>query len=427
MDRLLRSVVQHSNDLITVFDLGGRIVYMNDASSAVLGAPPSAFVGRNIVEFVHPDEVGQAVKTLELSREYGPPPGNTHFRVRRADQTYVSLEMTSGPASDGTDAYIMTSSRMADTRFALEQAFHQMVGGLPLAAVMSTVCDTFSWRHVDSRIAIAWRGPDERRVAVRTGDLPEILGGAGDEPGSPWQVARATLRGATHLDLSELTLAQREAAEAAGLGAFWVEPVASGEEPAVITVWTAAGGRPPSVHVQGMVLARSIVQVVLRWSDHRSRLDHAAFHDELTGLPNRKHFFRALETTPHGAVLYCDLDRFKPVNDLHGHAAGDAVLREVATRLRSCLRDTDLVARIGGDEFAVLCPGSTAEDARRLSDRIRAAVAAPILLPTGIPVSVGISIGMAHTTDRLDAESLAAADRALYAMKDARRPRRTTG
>jgi len=144
--------------------------------------------------------------------------------------------------------------------------------------------------------------------------------------------------------------------------------------------------------------------------------------DELTGLPNRTSFFTALNASPHGAILYCDLDRFKPVNDAHGHAAGDEVLRQVAARLRDTVRAGDTVARIGGDEFAIICPASTAADAASLVQRLRAAVEPPIDI--GIArVQVGISIGIAHTTDRLDAASVAAADRALYAAKAARRAR----
>lgn len=419
-DALFRSIVQNANDLITVFDVGGRIVFMNDVSAKLLGAPPDAFIGRSIIEFVHPEETSRAIETLRLSREYGPPHGNTHFRIRRADGTFVSLELTSGGATDGERSFLMTSGRRADTRFALEQALQQLLGGAALADVMTTVCDIFSWRQIGSLVAITWRDPEGVERWVSTGSLPEVLCGVHADPGSPWAAVRAGETGVQHGDLSALSAEARAEAERIGFGGYWIEPVRNIAEPALITIWTAAGGRPPAVHVQDMALARHIVEMILRWTDKEWRLDYAANHDELTGLPNRKSFFRGLGGSEHGAVLYCDLDRFKPVNDRYGHAVGDEVLRQVAGRLRGCVRATDLVARIGGDEFAVICPGSTAADAGVLADRIRASVEAPIAVHGGA-VSVGISIGTAHTTDRLDAASVAAADQALYEVKARRR------
>jgi diguanylate cyclase (GGDEF)-like protein len=105
---------------------------------------------------------------------------------------------------------------------------------------------------------------------------------------------------------------------------------------------------------------------------------HQATHDALTGLPNRVLFLErlgeALATTApdqHVGVLFCDLDRFKAVNDSLGHAAGDELLRQVAARLRAAIRPGDLVGRLSGDEFAVLLPALTRpEDADRVVDRV---------------------------------------------------------
>jgi diguanylate cyclase (GGDEF)-like protein len=250
--------------------------------------------------------------------------------------------------------------------------------------------------------------------------LPRALAGIDASADSPWATARATGQAVVCAGLDGLPADLRAIAEREGLGGYWIQPVMVPPEPVLITLWMQAGGYPPAVHSQGMELAHSIVDVIMRWRDQQRRIDHAAFHDELTGLPNRKAFFQALESAPPGAVLYCDLDDFKPVNDAHGHAAGDAVLREIASRLRDAVRNDDLVARIGGDEFAVLCPGSTVADTTVLVERITTAVAVPIRVGDA-DVEVGISIGVAHTTTSLDEASLAAADRALYEMKAKRK------
>jgi diguanylate cyclase (GGDEF)-like protein len=147
---------------------------------------------------------------------------------------------------------------------------------------------------------------------------------------------------------------------------------------------------------------------------------HDARHDALTGLPNRTELHARLgEAVASGAqvsVLLLDLDRFKPVNDSHGHEAGDEVLRVVARRLRAAVRPSDLVARLGGDEFAVLVSEGT--DGRLLADRLRSVIASPISLGRAV-VSVGVSVG--HATPPADGTApealLRAADEDMYRVK----------
>jgi diguanylate cyclase (GGDEF)-like protein len=121
------------------------------------------------------------------------------------------------------------------------------------------------------------------------------------------------------------------------------------------------------------------------------------------------------------AVLFCDLDGFKVVNDNFGHDAGDAVLVEVALRLRGAVRDGDTVARYGGDEFVVLCAGDVdSEGLVALADRIDATVREPVVVD-GTSASLGVSVGIAEawtTDDDLGLVTLRA-DRAMYRAKSA--------
>ena len=158
-----------------------------------------------------------------------------------------------------------------------------------------------------------------------------------------------------------------------------------------------------------------------------AQLNLLAFSDPLTGLGNRAMFADRLRhamliarrTGQSFAVLALDLDNFKPINDRHGHAAGDLVLQRIAARVLACLRDTDTVVRLGGDEFAVLIPDLASRgDAMTTANRLIELARQPIglgRLTVRVGASVGIAIYPEHasTVDLL----LAAADRALYAAK----------
>jgi diguanylate cyclase (GGDEF)-like protein len=164
------------------------------------------------------------------------------------------------------------------------------------------------------------------------------------------------------------------------------------------------------------------------------RMEHLAFHDALTGLPNRAMFeqhltlalARARRDGSAVAVVFADLDDFKPVNDTHGHATGDEMLRQVGARLRLAVRETDLVARQGGDEFLVLIadlpPGVEMVDASAtvssIVERIHDVVAQPFPMRVGelvITVSLGCAIFPrdAETTEAL----LRIADEEMYRRK----------
>jgi diguanylate cyclase (GGDEF)-like protein len=163
--------------------------------------------------------------------------------------------------------------------------------------------------------------------------------------------------------------------------------------------------------------------------DLAARLRHLAYHDDLTGLANRAKFLervtgalaRGRRTGRPPSVIVIDLDGFKPVNDAHGHRAGDALLRELGHRLSSCVREVDLVARLGGDEFAILLEETGADHIAALVGRVATAVRQPVRLGP-VEVSVSASIGTATGDGPAEEwESLVhRADLAMYAEKRAR-------
>jgi diguanylate cyclase (GGDEF)-like protein/PAS domain S-box-containing protein len=158
------------------------------------------------------------------------------------------------------------------------------------------------------------------------------------------------------------------------------------------------------------------------------KLTHAATHDSLTDLPNRGLFLDRLSQALRQAtrrrepltVAILDIDRFRDTNNRHGHLAGDAVLQAVAARTRACVREADTVARIGGDEIAILLLGAAQADAESVLAKVVAANAAP-LQHDGVELRATVSIGAADFPDAAkEGEALRKhADAAMYAAKAA--------
>lgn len=185
---------------------------------------------------------------------------------------------------------------------------------------------------------------------------------------------------------------------------------------------TASRAPARSVPAELAVLLTEIERLQARVRE----LESAADTDPLTGVFNRRGFERELKRTlayidrywTRAALLYVDLDRFKPLNDAHGHAAGDAILKSVAATLSRNVRASDTVARIGGDEFAVILWNLSEADAAKKARALEAAVAAASVDWNGDTLCVGASIGLAiiHPRDQI-AAVMAAADQAMYVRK----------
>lgn len=194
-----------------------------------------------------------------------------------------------------------------------------------------------------------------------------------------------------------------------------------------------------------IVRARVRTHLQLRQAMHQ--VWEMAFHDALTGLPNRRLLSDRLgqamaasqRSACYGALMFLDLDNFKPLNDVRGHEVGDLLLAEVSRRLTHCVRGVDTVARFGGDEFVVLlsalAPGrdESTERAATVAEKIRNALAQPYLLPLAragsdsamvehsCTTSMGVALFLGH--DASTADLIKWADAAMYAAKEAGRNR----
>ncbi|MBX2854117.1 MAG: EAL domain-containing protein [Rhodobacteraceae bacterium] len=172
---------------------------------------------------------------------------------------------------------------------------------------------------------------------------------------------------------------------------------------------------------------------------HSLELEESALHDALTGLPNRRYLEREIEALKAAsevsgdkrrsddqvAMLHIDLDRFKQINDSLGHAAGDEVLTQVSNILRDVVRAEDFVARVGGDEFVMVCrSGASADSVCRIAERLVERLAEPVII-NGRPVRMGASVGVAQAAVSViePAQILINADLALYRAKQTGRRR----
>ncbi len=171
-----------------------------------------------------------------------------------------------------------------------------------------------------------------------------------------------------------------------------------------------------------------LVEIAIGNAEARASLERQASTDALSGLPNRRALEERLvretalartEGTKLSAVVL-DIDHFKKVNDSFGHPAGDAVIVEVAARLRQVARQNEIVARVGGEEFVWLLPGSTGAEALKAAERARAAIAS---MPFGEVGTITISAGICELREAGPRTLLGCADRALYAAKDMGRNR----
>jgi len=272
-------------------------------------------------------------------------------------------------------------------------------------------------------------GEQEILYARNTGEL-EI----GEGLRVPWQdtlCRRALEGGPSWTSDVPTTYPDSAAAEALGLRTYVTVPVTDGDGAVVGTV---CGASRSSIEVPDEV--RGVMAVLAEMLELQLANDRAlaelaranralhdlALADGLTGIGNRLALERHLERVRDGsggtsAVVAVDVDRFKDVNDTHGHGAGDDVLRAVADRLQALVRADDVVARLGGDEFVVLLAGADVGRAEQIARRLRDDVGGePIPTragPVPVTVSVGVADGAAADVDRL----LQLADSALYLAK----------
>lgn len=252
---------------------------------------------------------------------------------------------------------------------------------------------------------------------------------AADYSGAPESVALLSRTAYAIEDLGAEQKTWSELLRANGLNSVWSAPFFAPDTEALgtLTVYTRLMWTPSPAEREMLEMACNMASLVLERSRLQAQLIDHAYHDSLTGAPNRRlgedRLAHAISRSARGdrafAVLWIDLDRFKQVNDQHGHSTGDEVLRQTARRLGGRLRASDTLARMGGDEFmAIIEELSTPEEAEEVACDLLAVLASPLRigdLELCISASIGISL---YPEDGKTVDTLSHhADQAMYAAK----------
>jgi diguanylate cyclase (GGDEF)-like protein/PAS domain S-box-containing protein len=423
-DEVFKMIVDATAYPFVVINPDGHIRYAGGSIERVLGWPANEVAGKNMVDFLPPDQVELAIAAIseieEVDREGAGVP--MVFQLLRPDGETSWVEIGAIPLLDvpGVDCIVLRE-RVWDAQHWFDAFLDALLADEPLDDVLGALCRSIA-ASLEAEGAMVHYRFDGVAFAGAAGfgapvdQLPLDVG--------PWCDA-ALADAPANVNPVDLPCFVGAPALAMGLQTCWTMPIplSPGLAPAVLSVWRASRGAPLMGHRHVLDRSARYVQLALVRTAEHQRLRHLAGHDALTGVANRAEFRdRLAHALAIGesdlAVAFCDLDDFKPINDNYGHRVGDTVLVEVAQRLRGCLRTGDELARIGGDEFTVLLRNvPDAAAAHHVADRLLASVRDPFAVE-GDEAMLGLSVGIALSAPGMNADSLLErADEALYAVK----------
>ena len=416
-------------DAVCVVDMEGRFVYASAACERVFGYTAAELRGRNMIDLVYPED---RARTLQVTSEIMAGKLLTHFENR-----YVH--------KDGHIVHIMWSARWSQSRRVRLAVARDITQAKRAALKQSAIYQISEAAHTTTGLPALYE--QIHRIVAGLLHTESFLVAQYDDRGEaltfPYR-SEASARDPGPLSRGADTLIT----DVLKTGQPVLTFMAPGEQTGSRTAPNWLG--VPLITTTGVIGAlvvrsqsgmahyteddKELLQYVstqvataIERKQAETRLRHMAAHDALTNLPNRTLFYdrcdmalkRAHRDGEHLALLFLDLNGFKYVNDTFGHAFGDLVLREVARRLSQCVRESDMIGRMGGDEFTVLLTEIHEPDCiNRVVEKIRAAICAPIDLDgrtLKISASIGVAVYPQHGQDR--EQMFRHADAGMYAAK----------
>ncbi|MBX3286349.1 MAG: EAL domain-containing protein [Actinobacteria bacterium] len=448
-ERRFRKLLINSRDVVTLIDAQGELVYTTVHQTGALGYGQDYWNGVHPGDVVHPDDRETAANAWARALER---PGETveaEVRMLDAAGEWVDVILSGINLLDDADiaGVLMTARDITDVRQAERLATSQsevlelIARGAPLSEILERCMELVEENGVGGRSSVYLLEDDF--LEIRSGRAPQPLNDwMRDPPRTPprclCDVAIASGEAAFIPDVADAAMHDglRTLAEQLGIRAAWSQPIhsaGSGEVVGTLSTLYDVPHTPTRRELLVGELACSLVSIALEREATEARLAHQALHDALTGLPNRSllvdRLDHALErrrrTEAEIAVLFCDLDRFKVVNDSLGHSVGDQLLVAFADRLLAAVDPGDTVARFGGDEFVVLL--EDVSDPSRpvdVAERIRASLEQPFGTDAGQDVYLTASMGLAVASDHVSGDGwLRDADAAMYRAKERGRNR----
>lgn len=400
-----RALLDALDEVLLHVDHAGVILEVNRAGSELLGSPVSSIVGSAFDTWLDDADSGALDPWIsrlpdEVSQGHGGPHSAVEVSVTTSDGRRLPVEVTVQRPDDTGPILVRLTDRdeVAGQRRALEEArrrFHQAFHSAPTGMVLVRL--------------------DDGRIVEANEALAMILQRSSEE------LVGRTLRELTHPEDIRASQTHRAQLELGVVDSYLVDQRYRRRDGAYVTTRT----RVAVSEDDGILFALHHIEDVTEERRNAEQLTHAARHDELTGLANRSYFQQVLEQRLTGSrpglvgLLFIDLDHFKVVNDSLGHARGDELLRQVAKRLEGAVREGDLLARFGGDEFVVVLDGRGGPvDAATAAERLRTAVH-PAVTVDGHEFFVTVSIGWStnHDAGMSPDEMLRDADAAMYRAK----------
>ncbi len=420
-------------DAICVVDEQGRYVFVSASYERIFGYAPHEVIGRRMIDLVHPDDRELTLRTAAAIMEGQPQP---HFQNR-----YIR--------KDGKVVHIMWSARWSETdrvRIAVARDITELKRAESMTAALHAISEA---AHTTDNLPSLFEQIHRVIGELLPADnfFVALYDPAHNELSFPYWVDERDEQPAPRpLDSGTLT------AELIRSGQPLLFTPAHPSDPSLPIMgtdavhWLGAPLTSRGVTIGALVVQsysnathytdtdKELLQFVstqvaaaVERKQAEARLHHIARHDALTDLANRDLFYQQFDAALEQArrfggclaLLYLDLDKFKDVNDRHGHHVGDILLCEVAQRIRHCVREGDVVGRVGGDEFVVLLNGlHQPEDSLAVAEKLRVALNEPFLLGGEYALACA-SVGVATYPEHGDeSRSLTrAADDAMYRAK----------
>lgn len=412
-------------------DDDGTILWASPSVARILGWVPDTLVGTSLFDLYAPESRAYSERGFANCRRDPDESAEQLGAIARTakvvcgDGTTLTVEShpTSLVTDPGVEGVLIEWFPVAE-RHLLVDAIDAVALARPADETLATIVDLVEGLLVDTTVGVVAWSVDAGWQAhvtpdgIDTSNLLALL----PEPSGPEWLGNLVLLPGT----PELEVLVGDACRGIGLAPL---RTSTGELLGAMVLVRRRADRMAIVVDSGETLfavARHMAVLTLADRRDRSELRAVAEIDALTGLANRAGFERTVrELAAVGnvplAVVYLDLDDFKPINDNHGHAVGDEVLRHVGHRMRSALREHDIACRLGGDEFVVICRGRWgAKEARALADRLRGEIGGPVLVGE-VALMVQVSAGVAAGPALLLPTLLEQADADLYTSKRSRR------